>query len=200
MNIGYCGNTLSAGSVAQPTNNDCSFVCTGNPYEYCGAGSRLEMYRNGAAPTAPSVSSGGSSTSSSAATLPTVNPGTPIQGFTYQGCFIDGVNGRILSNQQPDNQALTQESCVAACAAAGYSIAGMEYSVQCFCDNVVYNGGALAPVQADCNDPCSGNKNEMCGGGGRMSLYSTGTPKVYLPPSVQKTGLPTSWTYSGCLQ
>jgi hypothetical protein len=158
------------------------------------------MYKSGSAPTASSASSGSSSISTAAPTGPTVAPGAPIQGFTYQGCFVDGVNGRILSHQEPDNQALTQESCVAACAAAGYTIAAMEYSVQCFCDTAIYNGGALAPVQADCNDPCKGNSAEMCGGNGRMTLYAIGTPKVYVPPSIQKTGLPTGWTFSGCLQ
>jgi hypothetical protein len=42
---GYCGNALNAGSVLAAL-TDCSFVCPGNQYEYCGAGNRLELYRN----------------------------------------------------------------------------------------------------------------------------------------------------------
>ncbi|KAK3501694.1 heme peroxidase [Neurospora crassa] len=40
----YCGNTLRGGSAPAPL-ADCSFTCAGTPYEYCGAGNRLELYR-----------------------------------------------------------------------------------------------------------------------------------------------------------
>jgi hypothetical protein len=42
-NPGYCGNTINAGSVPAAL-TDCSFICPGDQYEYCGAGNRLEMY------------------------------------------------------------------------------------------------------------------------------------------------------------
>lgn len=198
LNIGYCGNTLQAGSTLQAL-TDCSFICPGSQYEYCGAGSRLELYKNSAAPSSPASSV--TSATSGSPTSPSVPSSPPIAGFTYQGCYIDGVKGRILNHQQPDNQQLTRENCVATCAAGGYTIAGVEYAVQCFCDTAIYNGGALDPNQAACTTPCSGSPNEMCGGpNGRMNLYAIGTPQVYVPPSIQKTGLPTNWTYSGCLQ
>jgi hypothetical protein len=114
----------------------------------------------------------------------------PINGFTYQGCYIDGANGRILNHQLNDNNQLTQESCIASCSNLGYTMAGMEWSVQCFCDNAVYNGGVLAANQGDCNSACGGNVGKICGGGGRISLFSVGTPKAYVPPGIHKTGLP----------
>lgn len=43
--IGYCGNGLNGGSIPASNQADCSFVCPGNKYEYCGAGNRLEMYK-----------------------------------------------------------------------------------------------------------------------------------------------------------
>jgi hypothetical protein len=195
------------GSALAANQGDCNFICPGNQYEYCGAGNRLEMYQlNGTLYTSSSSSSaiatatttGKSSTSSIAVSTPTTT-GIPA-GWTYQGCYIDGVNGRILNDQLPDNQALTVQSCIGACAAAGYTIAGMEYSVQCFCSNVIYDGGALSPTQGDCNMPCGGNAAEICGAGNRMSLYSIGTPQIYQPPGPQKTGLPANWAYQGCLQ
>jgi WSC domain len=195
LNIGYCGNALQAGSTLQ-TLTDCSFICPGNAFEYCGAGSRLELYKNSNAPSTPTTSA-----STGTPTTPSVPSTPPIGNFAYQGCYIDGANGRILNHQQPDNQNLTPENCVALCAANQYTIAGVEYGVQCFCDTAIYNGGTLDPNQGDCTTPCSGNANEMCGGpNGRMNLYSVGTPQVYVPPSIQKTGLPTNWTYSGCLE
>jgi hypothetical protein len=41
---GYCGNSLNTGSVSAPE-SDCNMVCAGDPFEYCGAGNRLELYR-----------------------------------------------------------------------------------------------------------------------------------------------------------
>jgi hypothetical protein len=93
-------------------------------------------------------------------------------GWEYYGCWIDGVSGRILLNQY-DSASLTRQSCVAQCISGGYSIAGLEYSTQCFCDNAIHNGGALASSDADCNDPCGGDATQICGGGSRVSLYST---------------------------
>jgi WSC domain len=149
------------------------------------------------ATTTISTTSSTSTTSVSISTPTTT--GLPT-GWSYQGCYIDGVNGRILGDQLADNAGLTIESCVQACAAAGYTIAGAEFSVQCFCSNVIYNGGALAANQADCSMACGGNSAEICGAGGRLSLYSLGTPQVFQPPGPQKTGLPPNWAYQGCLQ
>ena len=43
----------------------------------------------------------------------------------------DNAHGRIFQTELPDNQALTVESCIASCSSQGFSIAGLEYSVQC---------------------------------------------------------------------
>ena len=39
----YCGNQFNAGSV-NATESDCSFICPGDPLEFCGAGNRLSSY------------------------------------------------------------------------------------------------------------------------------------------------------------
>jgi len=41
----YCGNTLDATSVLAAKQEDCSFTCPGDQYEYCGAGNRLDIYQ-----------------------------------------------------------------------------------------------------------------------------------------------------------
>lgn len=33
-----------------------------------------------------------------------------------------------------------------------------------------------------------------------MTLYSIGTPQVFLPPAPQTTGLPSGWVYKGCIE
>ena len=211
----YCGNALQAGSVVA-ADSDCSFTCPGNAYEYCGAGNRLDLYKVGTA-TVSSSSATGSSSSATGSTGMTSIPATTTSsssisvgssaatglpsGWAYYGCYVDGTNGRILQNQQPDNTAgNTNEACVSTCASAGYTIAGTEYAVQCFCGNAIYNGGALAAQQTDCNSACPGNSKENCGAGSRMSLYSIGTPQAYQAPGPQTSGLPAGWFYGGCLQ
>jgi len=44
-----CGNAISNGGTSA-SNSDCSFPCTGNAGETCGAGSRLNLYWSGATP------------------------------------------------------------------------------------------------------------------------------------------------------
>ncbi|KAL8724532.1 MAG: hypothetical protein Q9181_006783, partial [Wetmoreana brouardii] len=108
-------------------------------------------------------------------------------GWSYQGCYVDGVSGRILGTQQPDNPTLTVESCIAKCVGLGYTVAGMEYSKQCFCDNSLINGGKPAAADTECNMACAGNSAEKCGAGNRMSIYSKGSLMVRQAPAPQKT-------------
>lgn len=52
--------------------------------------------------------------------------GPPLS-WSYKGCYVDGMHGRILSRQQPDLPKLTVKPCIPICAGLGYSVAGMEY-------------------------------------------------------------------------
>lgn len=168
---------------------DCNFPCVGNSSEFCGASGRLTVYllNSTLSSTAPP------STSSTGLTdLPT--------GWVYSGCWVDGAQGRVLTYQQPDNQNLTVESCVATCSGLNYIVAGMEYSSECFCDNFAGNGGVLATSPADCNMPCSGNSSEICGAGNRLSVYSFGSVQTAQPATVQQRDLPGDWNYKGCLE
>jgi hypothetical protein len=193
----YCGNTFNAGSVAAPS-ADCSFTCMGNPFEYCGAGNRLSVYvKNGVAPSGTSSGTGtGTSTAASTSTSAAVVTGLPA-GWSAQGCWIDGAKGRILPYQAPDNQAQTLSGCAALCKNAGYTIAGVEYGVQCFCGNAIYNDG-VKTVDSACSFNCPGNAAQKCGAGDRLSIVSEGVPTIYGPPAPQTGGLG-DWTYQGCV-
>lgn len=186
----YCGAAIGgSGGPAPDGSTGCTMACNGNAGQICGGSNRLTMFQYNATAT----------TSSTSATATSSQPPASLpSGWLYRGCYIDNVNGRILSNQLPDSSALTTESCVASCIGKGYSISGTQYGVQCFCDNFLRNGGVLT-TDGDCNTPCAGNSTQKCGGGNRFSIYSNATLKVYQPPAVQKTGLPGNWTYQGCL-
>ncbi|KAH7376045.1 WSC domain-containing protein [Plectosphaerella cucumerina] len=196
----YCGNSFGTGSTSAPA-SDCNMRCAGNAGQYCGAGNRLSVYSlDGAAPS-------GSDTppASSAATSPPVSttagpaPSGYPEGWTNQGCWIDGRAGRILSTQLPDDPALTLEKCATACFNRGFTIAGAEYSTQCFCGNAIINDGALATSASQCSTTCPGNTAQMCGGPDRMSIISNGVPPVQGPPAPQTGGLKGNWVYKGCV-
>ncbi|AEO70370.1 glyoxal oxidase-like protein [Thermothielavioides terrestris NRRL 8126] len=188
----YCGNSFNAGSVPAP-DTDCNFPCAGDGSEYCGAGNRLSVYgKNGTAPASSTSSAPATTTSSS----PVVT-GLPA-GWTAQGCWIDGLQGRILPDQLPDSQSNSPAECANACAAAGYIISGTEYGVQCFCGNAIYNGGAKT-ADSDCNMACPGDATQTCGAGNRLNIVSKGTPQAYAPPAPQTGGLG-DWTYQGCVE
>lgn len=202
----YCGDLLQIGSVLAAT-TDCNMVCDGNAYEYCGAGNRLDVYRkNGtsgmtttSSATATATTGVGRAVASSSSIVVPSSAATGLPtGWNYAGCYIDNANGgRVLRNGQPDSDTLTIESCVNTCAGLGYTVAGAEYSTQCYCDNALYNGAALT-TDTDCNMPCSGDSDEECGAGNRLSVYNTGTLKSYGVPAVQTTDLPGHWNYTGC--
>ncbi|KAK5626387.1 hypothetical protein RRF57_002102 [Xylaria bambusicola] len=118
--------------------------------------------------------------------------------WAYRGCYTEGSNGRALNVQQQDSDDLTIESCVDICIGLGYSVAGLEYASQCFCDNFVRNGANLTD-DADCNMPCTGDNEQFCGAGNRLSIFSNDTLVVYLPPSALTENLPGSWEYYGCI-
>lgn len=189
----YCGNQFNAGSV-KTSAAECSMRCAGQDCEYCGAGGRLSVYSLQAVDPNSTVTTPSSTPTSSSAPSATALP----QGWAAYGCWVDGVNGRILNKQLPDSQTLTLESCAQGCASQGFTIAGAEYSTQCFCGNNIVNGGKKAAADTECNTPCKGNPKQFCGGGGRMSIMSLGEPQVLQPPAP----LPTvgNWTYQGCYQ
>ncbi|MCJ1398945.1 hypothetical protein MMC11_002146 [Xylographa trunciseda] len=195
----YCGNAIANNGPAPDGFTGCNMLCNGNSSEYCGGPNRLDLYQSGGTPPPGNPTPPASPTTSSAVATGTGSATGLPAGWSYQGCYVDGTNGRIIANQEPDSQTNTIEVCVSTCVGLGYSVAGLEYGVQCFCGNNIVNGGALAPEDTDCNVACAGNSKETCGGGNRMSIYSHGPVQVLQPPSVQKTGLPGSWTYSGCI-
>lgn len=85
-----------------PASSGCNMACAGNAAETCGGNLRIDIFE--------------------------------YTGWTLLGCYTDNVSARTLSNYivVPGGQsATTIESCQAACKAAGYTLAGVEYSNEC---------------------------------------------------------------------
>lgn len=147
--------------------------------------------------TKPSTTSSTSIKPSTTSTTTSSAPTSTSTGWKYDGCYVDNSNARIIQYAQPDNQQLTVESCISTCAGQQYTVAGVEWGVQCFCGYAIINAGALAPNQGDCSMACGGNSAEICGASSRMSVYHTGQLTVLGLPVVQSGGLG-GWTYQGC--
>lgn len=57
-------------------------------------------------------------------------------GWAYQGCYSDSVSSRVLSGSSfVDSTGMTEQVCVAHCAKAGYTFAGVEYGGSYFFAN-----------------------------------------------------------------
>ncbi|KAL8924101.1 MAG: hypothetical protein Q9208_004238 [Pyrenodesmia sp. 3 TL-2023] len=123
--------------------------------------------------------------------------------YRYRGCYRENDPDRQLKIQlYGTDPTMTNDKCVAGCAAAGYAIAASEYVNECWCGNRMPK--TLADEQ-DCNYACANNASQICGGNGyfhdhsHMSLFSNGNaqpPLPNVPPSVLQTiG---AYKYSGC--
>ncbi|CRK15143.1 hypothetical protein BN1708_011363 [Verticillium longisporum] len=91
----YCGNTINAGSVPAAV-TQCSTLCKGNSLQYCGAGSRLDLYR-----LEP-----GSGSSSTAVASPTTVPATsepPSVPSTTE--VASTVTSNVISSEAPVSSA-----------------------------------------------------------------------------------------------
>lgn len=68
---------------------------------------------------------------------------------------------------------MKEENCIEFCDAAGYSMAGVEFGRECFCGYSLGASGTQAS-ELDCNMPCTGNSDELCGAGGRLNVFTNG--------------------------
>ncbi|KAG0636289.1 hypothetical protein HOY80DRAFT_891585 [Tuber brumale] len=186
----WCGNTLASGAVPAPA-TECRMKCAGNALEYCGAGSRLSLYKKkdlnssssllvtgstiSTSGTASSGSGNDSATSTSASTTtstsatptptgPTINPGNT--NYTYLACYTEATTGRALSGKSLAADDMTVPKCLQAC--AGFRYAGLEYRRECYCGNT-FNAGAIVAPSTQCSLTCMGYYS--CGGGGRLTVY-----------------------------
>ncbi|KAG8852570.1 hypothetical protein FRB91_006355 [Serendipita sp. 411] len=130
-----------------------------------------------------------------ALSLPTLVNAAPSTLLSYKtwssyGCYEDEVSSRKLPYPvatEGGPSSMTVERCLDACFAAGYTVAGLEWSQECFC------GYSLPPTPATdgrCDMECKGDASELCGGGNGLTVYQSSGP----------TSLQTynGWTYNDC--
>lgn len=145
----YCGQSNAA---TQVDSSECSFACSGNAAQKCGAGGRLSLYTNDAY-TPPS------------------SPAT-VGDYAYVGCFPDDLDDRTLSSQVLYDADLTVEKCARFC--SNYEFFGVEYSSQCYCGNELTVEEA---PQQECRQRCGGNLSQACGDSKRLNVYGSSVDK-----------------------
>jgi uncharacterized protein (DUF2141 family) len=165
-----CANAFTHGGGPAPDGAaECDMACNGNATEICGGPDRLSLYDYNNAIATYTVSASTASSTSSAAATPT------IPGWVGLGCYNDTVGDRTLSTEiySIPGASMTVELCLAACQAASFTLAGLEYAGECYCDNKLENyGGPASDGSVGCNMACNGNTTEICGGPNRLSMYS----------------------------
>ncbi|PIL32445.1 hypothetical protein GSI_05147 [Ganoderma sinense ZZ0214-1] len=194
----FCSTAIANGG-APIAASLCNMACAGNSTELCGGPNALNVYNfTGTITGTPGVPPGGGPGTGPVLVNP-VTSGLP-NNFTYAACYVDNANGRIMGTQNPDDQGLTVESCVTSCHSQNFTLAGMEFGVQCFCGNTLIDGATVGD-ESTCNMACGGNSQEACGGPNRLSVYTSSGSVVALPvPTPKNSSLPGQWEYQGCLQ
>ncbi|KAL9602500.1 MAG: hypothetical protein Q9219_001794 [cf. Caloplaca sp. 3 TL-2023] len=129
-----------------------------------------------------STSSKSSTTTTTTATLlPT--PGSTLSSFAYLGCVNETAPRALSSASYTSTTAMTLESCFSFCSSStnNYALAGLENGQECYCGNGLQNYAATG--FSGCSKPCTGNKTEICGGSGRLSVWNS---TAYIPPTTVK--------------
>jgi len=93
--------------------------------------------------------------------------------YAYAGCFRENNPGRQLKSQLYGNDNSTTEMCTQACATKGYLYCGTQYNRECWGGPTIPN---LKVDERNCNFPCKGDINQICGGNG----FAEGEGKSYI--------------------
>lgn len=152
----YCGNELSNGASFDLKSGECKMPCNGDSSLVCGGPNGINMYINKDA-AATSENTGGIPTGWKAADT----------------ACIQEVAGRALNAYSVVQDDMTIAKCLNICADKGYSLAGIEYGQECYCDNALQNSASLDKASDRCTMMCPGNVIDegKCGGPDALSLF-----------------------------
>ncbi|HCS88969.1 MAG: hypothetical protein N838_18675 [Thiohalocapsa sp. PB-PSB1] len=110
---------------------------------------------------------------------------TSKAGENYIGCFRDKDNPRDLSAEVVRDSKMSPTFCIDKCKSGGFDYAAVQYTDYCFCGDEYGKYG----VADNCDMPCAGNDQEICGGRWANSVYATGNrviPKYGNPWDIPK--------------
>lgn len=193
----YCSNTITTTSATGQLapSSDCNMACSGNAAQICGGSGRITIL----------TSSSGTTTTTTTTTSTTTSATSTPTGWSLLGCYQDGPT-RALQGKEVTSSSNSPAFCTSTCAAAGYTLAGVEYGTECYCANTITVSGTVGTIQPNsgCSMPCAGDSTKSCGGGYLLDLYSLGTSTTNTTTTATTTTTsptstpttPTGWTVS----
>lgn len=90
----------------------------------------------------------------------------------YVGCFVDQGYPPALSGASGTSKKLTIQTCIQFCRRKGHQYAGVEAGYACFCGSSSEVDVLQMVSSSQCDQVCFGRSNELCGGDGKLSVYS----------------------------
>ncbi|CAN0382047.1 unnamed protein product [Pylaiella littoralis] len=132
---------------------------------------------------------------------------------TSQGCFVDSVNNRALTNAGDvcgDGENLMSPAICASHCAIKFpesEYAGVEYGFECFCGDAGADFSKNGELDlADCDYLCTANPEEFCGGFNAIEVFSLGNPDItttstnpVIPVGPTEPEVdPSAFTFVGC--
>ena len=92
--------------------------------------------------------------------------------FSLDGDCYEDSRSRLLGElRKDDRQSMTPEMCQRICFVDNdFTYSGVQYFHECFCGNVEPPTTKLR-TRSECDAPCAGNSDKMCGGSWRMNVY-----------------------------
>lgn len=85
----------------------------------------------------------------------------------YGQCAFDDKNDRVLDGYYETNDEMTIQQCLKICSSKGFRYSGLEWACECHCGNEPDQGFEWAWPDK-CDDSCSGDSHQICGGSGAM--------------------------------
>ena len=87
-------------------------------------------------------------------------------------CTADDKNNRVLTEYYEASEDMTIEMCLSICRSKGFPFSGLEWSCECHCGYEPVNGFEWS-WSSKCEDRCTGDSNQACGGSNALSLWTT---------------------------
>jgi len=101
----------------------------------------------------------------------------------HLGCFQDSFTKRLLQGHLVKLKTQNSPSvCTEVCSKSGFSYAGVQYGVECFCGNSRPEPSS-ALENSKCSMACPGSKEKTCGGYLAVDVYDTGL-QALVPPKL----------------
>merc|ERR1712142_419035 len=103
-------------------------------------------------------------------------------------CFVDD-RDRLLEEYTLFKKTLTPDLCIEHCLTKEFNYAGVQSSDECWCGNTAPPSSKIV-AQTECNEKCTGDSEQFCGGSWRMNVFDT---KIFLQNKTFQENCPDGW-------